>query len=137
MRLYRGLKSAYRPELVSVGRFSSTDFTDGSATALLYARGARGVLLVADIPASEDVATAPRVTEELWFVKSAKRFMVWGPFDPFVTTILEAKDLRACLRRSGLRDAPSAVQAQLLASVIEDEISASAALGCGRTRRPS
>lgn len=49
MRLYRGLKEPYRPEKVtpSPGQpVVGTDFTDCPRTALRYAEGRRGVVLV-------------------------------------------------------------------------------------------
>jgi hypothetical protein len=61
----------------------STDFTDCPHTALLYARGKRGVVLVVDIPAD-----TTRVTEELWLAGPARRLMIWGEFDRFIVAIL-------------------------------------------------
>jgi len=47
MRLYRGLKNPYRPELVGAGQGSifGTDFTDCPFTALRYAAGSRGTVI--------------------------------------------------------------------------------------------
>lgn len=65
MRLYRGLKTPYRPERVDPTRRSGgTDFTDWPAITLLYAQGSRGVVLVVDIDPDElrnarDDAKAP------------------------------------------------------------------------------
>lgn len=118
MRLYRGLKNPYRPELVAADHLSGTDFTDCPATALRYAHGARGVLLVVEIAEGDDVTSA-RVTPELWLGVEAKRLMVWGKFDAFVTAVLPAKDLRARIRREGLRNATDAAKARLLRSLID------------------
>jgi hypothetical protein len=65
MRLYRGLKNVYRPELVDDSWHAGTDFTDCPAAALLYAQSSRGVLIVIDI--EHDPLTVPqRVREASW-----------------------------------------------------------------------
>jgi len=59
MRLYRGVKNPYRAELVHTVHTtprSGTDFIDCPATALLYAQGSRGVLVVVDISVEDDEA---------------------------------------------------------------------------------
>jgi hypothetical protein len=56
MRLYRGLKEPYRPEKVvsAPGQWANgTDFTDCPLTALRYAQGRHGVVLVLDAPEDE------------------------------------------------------------------------------------
>lgn len=100
-RLYRGLKEPYRPEwTVSTvaGRLAAgTDFTDCPQTALRYAQGRRGVVLVLEVPPD-----APHFTEELWFAGRAKRFIAWGKFDEFLVAALPAKELRALVRVKGV-----------------------------------
>lgn len=120
MRLYRGLNNPYRSELVNRTRNAGTDFTDCPATALLYARSSRGVLLVVDV--DDDQAAPPRVTKELWLDKSSSRFMLWGPFDDLIIACFAAKDLRARFRREGLRNATHASKAYALRAIIGDEL---------------
>jgi hypothetical protein len=87
MRLYRGLKGPYRPDEVRSrvkGKGNGTDFTDCPFTALSYAGGRKGVVLVLDVP--DDVG--PSVTEETWFVDAAKRLMVWGTFDRWLAAAI-------------------------------------------------
>ena len=123
MRLYRGLKNPYRPELVNAGRYAGTDFTDCPATALLYARSSRGVLLVVDIATDEDQAPAPaRVTKELWLDRASSRFMLWGRFDDHIIANFPAKELRTSLRRERLRNAAHASKAYALRAIIDDEL---------------
>ena len=121
MRLYRGLKNPYRPECVAPSRFSGTDFTDCPAVALLYAQSPRGVLLVADL--DDEEATRPhRICAASWPEREAKRFVLWGRFDDFLSAVFPAKDLRARLRREGRRNAPVAAKSHLLRAVIDDEL---------------
>lgn len=122
MRLYRGLKNPYRPERVDpTRRIGGTDFTDCPAIALRYAHGSRGVLLVVDIDPDEHLASR-KVTQEDWLVREAKRFMLWGRFDQFITTILPAKQLRTQLRLQGLRDARDDARAPHLRAFIAREL---------------
>jgi hypothetical protein len=122
MRLYRGLKSFYRPERVDTSRLASgTDFTDCPATALRYAQGARGVVLVVDID-PDDRGSSTKLTQEFWFVRDAKRFMLWGRFDQFLTAVIPAKDLRAQLRLRGARNALDETKAVILRSFIAREL---------------
>ncbi|CAN5228436.1 hypothetical protein BH11MYX1_BH11MYX1_08490 [soil metagenome] len=123
MRLYRGLKNPYRPELVHSARRSGTNFTDCPATALRYAQGSRGVLIVVDINVDYDENAGPtRVTKELWLERQASRFMIWGRFDDVITTLLAAKDLRTRLRRERLRNAPRETKTFALRAVIEQDL---------------
>lgn len=122
MRLYRGLKRPYDPTRVKPGRFDGgTDFTDCPATALRYAQGTRGVVLILDVP---DGALGPAggVTEELWMGMAATRFMVWGTFDEWLTATVPAKDLRTALRERGLRNASDEHKSIVLPRIIGDEL---------------
>ena len=121
MRLYRGLKSPYRPELVDDSWRSGTDFTDCPAVALLYAQSSHGVLVVVDIEHDESVV--PRqVSEASWPERAAKRFILWGRFDDVITAVFPAKDLRTRLRREGHRNALHATTARVLRAVIDDDL---------------
>ena len=71
-RLYRGWTKPHELDRVRRDRTSGTDFTDCPYTALSYATGPKGTVLVLDVPEG-----APRVSEELWLNSSAKRFMIW------------------------------------------------------------
>ena len=122
MRLYRGLKNPYRSELVNRTRHAGTDFTDCPATALLYARSSRGVVLAVDVDIDDDQAVPARVTKELWLDKSSSRFMIWGRFDDLIVASFPAKDLRTRLRRERLRNAAHASKAYALRAIIEDEL---------------
>jgi hypothetical protein len=55
---------------------------------------------VVDVP---DDAVGIKVTEELWSVVPARRFMVWGTFDRWLVATLPAKDLRSEMRKPGRR----------------------------------
>ncbi|HEY6320061.1 MAG TPA: hypothetical protein VJA16_00700 [Thermoanaerobaculia bacterium] len=100
MRLYRGLKKPYRPELVGAsGPFPpSTDFTDCPFTALEYASTPRGVVLVLEGPEEAE----RRVSEGLWGNRRARRLIVLGSFDHFIVRIVPAKELRTELRMKGV-----------------------------------
>jgi len=115
-RLYRGLTKPYRPEQVPPrGALSGTDFTDCPFTALRYATGRRGVVLVLELPAFG----GPFVSEEDWLGMEARRFMVWGGFDRYIVGIHAAKDLRAEVRRKGMRAQPNAVKSAVLERFLE------------------
>jgi hypothetical protein len=120
MRLYRGLKGPYRSDRVAGDRLSGTDFTDCPTTALRYAEGSRGHLLVLEV--AEQERAALRVTEELWLNGRATRYMVWGKFDACIVAAIRAKDLRAQLQREGMRSAPDASKAWILRIAIDEEI---------------
>ena len=116
MRLYRGLKRPYRPERVdTTAPFAGTDFTDCPYTALQYALTRRGVVLVLETPRTARL----QVTEELWPGTEARRFMVWGRFDPFLVRIIPAKELRAQVRRAGAVAQPAQYKAGLLEGFID------------------
>jgi hypothetical protein len=123
MRLYRGLKNPYRPELVDQSQRVGTDFTDCPATALLYAQGSRGALVVVDIAVTDGEDLAPdRVTKALWLDRQAQRFIMWGRFDDVIVAVFQAKDLRTRLRREGLRNAAHARKTSVLRAVIDDDL---------------
>ncbi len=118
MRLYRGLKSSYRPELVDESWRSGSDFTDCPAVALGYAQGSRGVLVVVDIETSR-----PRtISEASWPEREAQRFILWGRFDEHIVDVYRAKDLRTRLRREGHRNSAQTAKARVLRTVIDDEL---------------
>ncbi|HEY2767014.1 MAG TPA: hypothetical protein VGI76_02085 [Solirubrobacteraceae bacterium] len=122
MRLYRGLKTPYRPERVDPSRFTGgSDFTDCPALALRYAQGSRGVVLVVDIDPDEHLPPLT-LTQELWLVPDAKRFMLWGRFDSVLTAVIPAKDLRTQLRLRGARNAPDETRAVILRAFIAREL---------------
>jgi hypothetical protein len=114
-RLYRGLKKPYDPDRGRRDRASGTDFTDCPYTALSYATGPKGTVLVLDVPEG-----APRVSEELWLNPNAKRFMIWGGFDELIVAQLAAKDLRAQVRQKGIITASDEYKAHVLRSYVED-----------------
>ena len=109
-RLYRGLKGPYRATAVPADRLNGTDFTDCPYTALSYAAASRGVVVVLDVPSEGEFS----VTEELWPGQEAKRLMVWGRFDRWVVAVIAAKDLRAEIRRKGMRPLRPADKGSLL-----------------------
>jgi hypothetical protein len=120
MRLYRGLKTPYRPERVGgTGRFFGTDFTDCPFTALQYASGRGGEVLVLDV----DPEAGPKISEELWPGTRARRLMVWGRFDELLAGIFPAAQLRAEVRRKGIASRPDEYKAYVLESFIDKELS--------------
>lgn len=121
MRLFRGLKNPYRPELVDDRWTSGTDFTDCPAAALLYAQSSRGVLIAVDIE-DDELAVPQRICEASWPEREAKRFLVRRRFDDDIVAIFQAKDLRARLRHEGHRNACFATKARVLRAVIDDEL---------------
>jgi hypothetical protein len=118
MRMYRGLKEPYDPTRTTEDRFFSTDFTDCVYTALRYAVGRRGVILVLDVPDG-----AARVSEELWIGPKAKRLMFWGRFDDFITAELPAKELRAQVRRKGIVNLSDEDKSFVLGKYIRERLS--------------
>ena len=109
-RLYRGLKGPYRATAVPADRLNGTDFTDCPYAALSYAATTRGVVVVLDVPSDGEFS----VSEELWPDREAKRLMVWGRFDRWVVAVIAAKDLRAEIRRKGMRQLRPADKGLLL-----------------------
>lgn len=121
MRLFRGLKNPYRPELVDGSWASGADFTDCPAAALLYAQSSRGVLLVVELE-YDKMAVPQRICEASWPEREARRFIVRRSFDDDIVAIFQAKDLRARLRGEGHRNASFATKARVLRAVIDDEL---------------
>ena len=119
VRLYRGLKTAYRREGV-VGRLDGTDFTDCPYTALQYATGPRGEVLVLEVEPGANV----RISEQLWFDRHAKRLMVWGCFDDLLAGIFPAKELRAEVRNKGIRASSREYKVQVLERFIDRSLRA-------------
>lgn len=114
MRLYRGLKEPFDPARVSTARANGTDFTDCAFTALAYATGRKGVVLVLDVPDDHR-----NLHEALWLHRTAKRFMIWGGFEPFVVHEIPAKELRAEVRRKGIVTLPDVDKSMILRRHIE------------------
>ncbi|MBK6463385.1 MAG: hypothetical protein IPF92_20610 [Myxococcales bacterium] len=124
LRLYRGLKGPYDPARAIVAGSSGVDFTDCPLTALLYAHGPRGVVLVVDVEPGD-----ARVTEELWLGQEARRFMFWGrSFAAAVTAEIPAKELRAQLRKRGIVTASPPDRANVLRWYIADRLRTSGAI---------
>jgi hypothetical protein len=115
-RLYRGLRTPYRPELVSSsGPLSpGTNFIDCPYMALGYASTPRGVMLVLEVPPEA------RVDEVTWLDNGSRRFMIRGRFDSCIVRIIPAKELRAELRKKGIARLDRRSKAQFLASYIDE-----------------
>ena len=60
--------------------------------------------------------------EELWLSTSAKRFLIWGPFDDFILAELPAKELRAHVRRKGVVAESDEYKAAVLRRAIEEHL---------------
>ena len=141
MRLYRGLTKRYSPAEVRSRQqetHNGTDFTDCPFTALSHATGRHGVVLVVDVPADAGLA----VTEELWLTGPEKRFVIWGTFDPWLTVVIPAKELRAEVRRKGIAGLSRADKARVLVQAIERRLDApegerSPSVGPQRAERPT
>lgn len=120
MRLYRGLKQPYKPERCAArihtpANLQGTDFTDCPYTALQYAHGPQGVVLIVDVAPDDDV----RVSEELWLGAKMKRLMVWGIFDQCIQAVIPAKELRAEVRRKGMMRLSDQDKGAILKQVIK------------------
>jgi len=119
-RLYRGLKGPYDPARPTTVGASGVDFTDCPLTALRYADGRRGVVLVVEVEPG-----AARVSEELWLNQQAKRFMFWGrSFQDLVVAQIPAKELRAQIRRRGIVTASPPEKAMVLRRYIAERLRA-------------
>lgn len=118
--LYRGLKEPYRPrssERVG-GLPPGTDFTDCPHTALAYASGRCGCVLVIDLAHAQGI----KFTEEPWFVPHARRIMVWGEFDHLLMATFDAKELRSQVRAKGVRAASEEHKADVLQRYVERQL---------------
>ncbi len=131
MRLYRGLSKLYRPEEVLKRQKelrSGTDFTDRPDLALNFARGARGTVLVLDVPAEllpdAESHHRRRITEEFYSFdgKGPRRFMLWGPFDDLLVAVIPARELRPHLRGKGLGALSDREKGALLEDCIDERI---------------
>lgn len=119
MRIYRGLKESFKAEKQPQG-LSGADFTDCPWTALSYARGSKGIVLVMDLPETG----GPWVSEELWFNQDARRLMVWGRSEKWITAIIAAKHLRAYIKRSRMSTWPDRSKGRVLTQHIEELLDA-------------
>jgi hypothetical protein len=120
MRLYRGLKEPYRPGSAEVNDpVNGTDFTDCPHTALQFAGGRSGVLLVVDVP--DDGSC--RVSEEYWANKTAKRLMIWGGHDHHIVAAIPAKELRSLIRKKGVAGQSFEFKAVVLQDYIDRQLS--------------
>ncbi len=122
-RLYRGLSRAYRPGQVDEKELlHGTNFTDCPMAALAYARGPNGVLLVVDVPEDAEI----RMSDAIWSFDGSRprRVMLWGfPFDPYIVAEIPAKELRAQIRKKGVRTLPDSEKGRILARYLEQRIS--------------
>lgn len=118
MRLYRGLKQPYRPGAEPGAPNRGVDFTDCAYTALQFASGRHGVVLVLDFSESSGL----HVRQELWLRERAKRFVVWGAFDAAIAAIVPAKELRARLRQRGMSTLCDGDKAMILEWFIRDAL---------------
>lgn len=119
MRLYRGLTRPYRSDrVIKAGQpITGTNFTDCPFTALRYAQGASGVVLVLDIDPD-----SPKVSEELWLGMATRRFIVWGSIDRFMVGTALAKDLRALVRKKGVVTYDDSAKARILRRAIDEKL---------------
>lgn len=130
------MKEPYRPEEVvprSGQPFVGTDFTTCPLMALRYANARRGVVLILDVPAG--TLDALEFTEELWpEMRGAKRFMAWGRFDRFITSVLPAKELRALVRVKGVAASSDEHKALLLKRKIQERLDEPQSRAVGEAR---
>ena len=121
-RLYRGLSRSYRPGQVDEkALLHGTNFTDCPMSALVYARGRNGVLLVVDVPEDAEI----RMSDALWSLDGSgpRRVMLWGcPFDPYIVAQVPAKELRAEVRKKGVRTLPDREKGRILVRYLEQRI---------------
>ena len=90
--------------------------------ALVYARGRNGVLLVVDVPENAEI----RMSDAIWSLDGSgpSRVMLWGcPFDPYVVAEVPAKELRAEVRKKGVRALPDCDKNRILVRYLEQRIS--------------
>ncbi len=122
-RLYRGLSRAYRPGQVDEKELlHGTNFTDCPMAALAYARGPNGVLLVVDVPEDAEI----RMSEAIWSLDGSgpRRVMLRScPFDPYIVAEVPAKELRAEVRKKGVRTLSDSEKGRILVRYLEQRIS--------------
>lgn len=91
---------------------------DTPFTALTYAAGAKGVVLIIDVDKG-----AARLSEELWLHQEARRFMFWGrSFRDLVVAQIPAKELRAQIRRRGIVTLSPRGKAMVLREYIDEHL---------------
>ncbi len=121
-RLYRGLSRSYRHEQVDTKELlHGTNFTDCPMAALAYARGRNGVLLVVDVPDGAEV----RMSDAIWSLDGSgpSRVMLRGcPFDPYIVAEVPAKELRAEIRKRGVRTLTDSEKGRILDRYLEQLI---------------
>lgn len=117
-RLYRGLSRKHRPDQ-KPEPLEGTNFTDCPYSALRYATGSRGVLLVVDLPDEGSV----HVHEAIWSIRpdpaAPRRFLLGRAFDRHITAELPATDLRKRLRRPGYSRMSDCSRSRILEYIIE------------------
>jgi len=122
-RLYRGLSRTYRPgQLDREKLLQGTNFTDCPMAALAYARGRNGVLLVVDVPENAEII----VSQAIWSLDGSgpKRYMLrGGSFDAYIVAQIPAKELRAEVRKKGVRALPETAKSRILVGYLEKRIS--------------
>jgi hypothetical protein len=121
LRLYRGMTRRHDPSRAPRQVGGGTDFTDCPVTALDYARGRNGCLLVLEVPPE----SRHRVTEEDWLVGDAKRLMMWGAFELDIVAEIPAKELRRELRFPGASRYEKCDKRRLLERSIEQRLQSS------------
>lgn len=106
------------------GPLVGTDFPNCPYTALQYAKGANGTVLVLDIP-PEAVdghdSQSIRVSKEFWLANEGgpQRYMVWGRFDDILRADIPAKLLRAEVQRKDIRGQTEQFKSSVLKQFIE------------------
>ena len=123
IRLYRGLSRAYRSgKLDKEKSLQGPNFTDCPMAALIYARGRNGVLLVVDLPEDAEIS----MSEAIWSLDGSgpRRFMLrGGAFDPYVVAEIPAKELRAEIRKKGVRSLSDSDKSRVLVRYLKQRIS--------------
>ena len=90
--------------------------------ALAYARGRNGLLLVVDVPEDAEIV----VSEAIWSLDGSgpKRYMLpGGSFDAYIVAQIPAKELRAEVRKKGVRALSDSEKSRILVSYLERRIS--------------
>ena len=133
LRLYRGLKEPHDPLRVVPRLGTGTDFTDCPYTALQYATGRKGVMLVLDVLPEDR-----RLTEELFgFNETPRRFMLWRAFEDLIVATVPAKELRAQARRKGIVTGSWQYKSEVLRNYIRNRGSLDVGLTISTRASPS